>query len=376
MKVAQTNPLTFSVALLLVIGCSTAAPVVRAPEAQFLRASPIVERDPAIAEPTGSEVPKDIDGEEPNAEDAFLSDPFTDRAEDPGPTSASAGIARGDAKPRPSTPEGVIAEANAMALQDPEAAGFLNAVMTYTFQPGGIYKVLAAPDSLTDLVLEPGEELMGDPAAGDTLRWRLGVGTSQVAGVPQKHVYLKPTRAGLTTTLALNTNRRTYFLRLESLERDSMVAVQWSYPQSQTLAPVAAATVGGEPAPAPTPPTADVAALNFDYEIEVTEGRPAWKPVAVYDDGAKTYIRFDPSMLHGESPALYVIERDEMQIVNYRVKGDLYIADRIFRLAELRLGQDEQDIVRLRNRRRGRTSSPPPRASSSPASPRRPATPR
>jgi hypothetical protein len=29
-----------------------------------------------------------------------------------------------------------------------------------------------------DLVLEPGEELMGEPAEDDTLRWRLGVGTS------------------------------------------------------------------------------------------------------------------------------------------------------------------------------------------------------
>ena len=64
--------------------------------------------------------------------------------------------------------------------------------------------------------LEPGEEIMGEPAAGDTLRWRLGVGSSAVAGVPQKHVFIKPTRAGLRTNLTLNTNRRTYFLKLES----------------------------------------------------------------------------------------------------------------------------------------------------------------
>lgn len=77
---------------------------------------------------------------------------------------------------------------------------------------------------------------------------------------------------------------------------------------------------------------------------------PAWKPQAIFDDGQKTFIRFDPSMLHGESPSLFVIERGELQIVNYRVKQNLYVIDRLFRVAELRLGQDEQDILRIRRK--------------------------
>jgi type IV secretion system protein VirB9 len=147
-----------------------------------------------------------------------------------------------------------------------------------------------------------------------------------------------------------------------------MIAVQWNYPQNRdettSAVPVA------PPQPPATRPTADVASLNFNYAVEVVEGKPAWKPKAVYDDGAKTYIRFDSSMLHGESPALFVIERGEMQIVNYRVKGNLYIVDRLFRLAELRLGQDHQDIVRLRNRASGAGSAPA--RSPAPTSPRQP----
>ena len=104
--------------------------------------------------------------------------------------------------------------------------------------------------------------------------------------------------------------------------------------------------------------------------IEVAHGRPAWKPQAVYDNGQKTFIRFDATILHGESPVLFVMERGEMQLVNYRVKENLYVVDRLFEVAELRLGQDDQDVVRLRNRRvparpvasrqpsTGRTSSP------------------
>src|SRR5690606_9124498 len=138
-----------------------------------------------------------------------------------------------------------------------------------------------APNNVTDLVLEPGEELMGSPVAGDTVRWKLGVGPAAVNGVPQQHVFVKPTRPGLSTNLTLNTNRRTYFVKLESVEGDFMVAVQWTYPQRHSPAalgarPVAAATSDSAP-PAPV----DVTALNFGYAIEVVEGRPAWKPLAV-----------------------------------------------------------------------------------------------
>jgi type IV secretion system protein TrbG len=80
------------------------------------------------------------------------------------------------------------------------------------------------------------------------------------------------------------------------------------------------------------------------------------EPQAVYDNGQKTFIRFDPSILHGESPALFVMEPGEVQLVNCRVKQNLYIVDRLFEVAELRLGQYEQDIVRLRNCR----IQPPP----------------
>lgn len=333
------GPRWFSALALLTLGCSRGQnPTVKSPEAAFVRATPIVEHGaPSI-------------------------DPELGSASDPSLAASPEVVATNDAVPsaeRPSSeataplpstgairsPMAVIAKANAVASQGPEPDGFVNAVMTYTFMPGGIYQVYAAPENVTDLVLEPGEEIMGEPAAGDTLRWRLGVGASAVAGVPQTHVFIKPTRAGLSTNLTLNTNRRTYFMRLESLETTSMVAVQWSYPAADAPIPTSAspnATSGVV--------GADVSGLRFDYAIEVVDGEPTWKPEAVFDDGKKTYIRFPRAMLHGESPALFVIERGEPQLVNYRVKQNLYVVDRLFREAELRLGQQEQDVVRIRKK--------------------------
>jgi type IV secretory pathway VirB9-like protein len=50
-------------------------------------------------------------------------------------------------------------------------------------------------------------------------------------------------------------------------------------------------------------------------------------PQAVYDNGQKTFILFAPSILHGESPALLVMERGERQLVNYSVKQNLYVVE-------------------------------------------------
>ena len=47
-------------------------------------------------------------------------------------------------------------------------------------------------------------------------------------------------------------------------------------------------------------------------------------------------------------PPLWVIgPQGEGQLVNYRVRGNYMIVDRLFAAAELRLGGDQQQIVRI-----------------------------
>ena len=71
-------------------------------------------------------------------------------------------------------------------------------------------------------------------------------------------------------------------------------------------------------------------------------------PTQVFDDAHKTYIRFPAAMLDREAPALFVVSSSgDTQLVNYRVKNDTYIVDRLFDSAELRLGQQNQEIVRI-----------------------------
>lgn len=321
--------------------CAGSAPQPNTPET-FLRASPIVELGPPSVEPTSAS--QDELAEPPPGA------PPASGAESTRPSApAPVGLDPSLGKPRAAVPPGtVIARANDLASQAPEESGFVNAVMTYAYVPGGFYKVFSAPWYVTDIALEPGEELLGPVAGGDPTRWRLDVGTGAVGGVAQKHIFIKPLRAGLKTNLTLTTDRRVYLLDLQSLEDTFMVAVRWTYPQDDASAPIDSHSAP-EASAAPRSPT-ELSRLHFDYTIEVVSGKPPWTPRAVYDDGVHTYVRFDRRLLTGEAPALYVRERDQLQLVNYRVKDTLYVVDRLFEVAELRLGNDEQDVVRLRRK--------------------------
>jgi type IV secretion system protein TrbG len=85
--------------------------------------------------------------------------------------------------------------------------------------------------------------------------------------------------------------------------------------------------------------------LNFRYRIV---GDADFAPARVFDDGAKVYIQFPSSLPQGEAPPLFVQgSNGKPALVNYRVKGNTYIVDRLFAVAELRLGTKPQAVVKI-----------------------------
>ncbi len=248
-------------------------------------------------------------------------------------------------KPKPA-PLQLAADANHKAAQAPGASDYFNAIVQYAYEPGTLYQVYAQPMRITDIALEPGEKIIGEPASGDVVRWILALGKSMQSGVEQWHVYLKPTRPDLATNLAINTDRRSYLLELHSYEATFMAAIVWHYPEDELARLQAqAAELAGQQKTAS--PVVGVDALNFDYTIQVVKGKPVWTPVQVFDDGRRTFVRFPSAMVLREAPALFVLRDSETQLVNYRVKNDTYVIDRLIDAAELRVGQKEQEIVRI-----------------------------
>ncbi len=252
----------------------------------------------------------------------------------------------------------LASDANHKASAVPDKSDYFNAIVQYAYEPGTLYQVYAQPMRITDIALEPGEKILGAPASGDVVRWLLALGKSMEGGVEQWHVYLKPTRPELETNLAINTDRRSYLLELHSYADTYMAAIVWHYPEDELarLQAQASELTGQQKNAAPV---VGIDALNFGYTIQVVQGAPVWTPVQVFDDGRRTFVRFPSAMLLREAPALFVLRDSETQLVNYRVKNDTYVIDRLIDAAELRVGQKDQEIVRIV--RMGPAGAPPAR---------------
>ena len=236
-----------------------------------------------------------------------------------------------------------VQSATRSATVEPVATGFVNGAQVYPYSEGTIYQLYAAPGLVTDIALQPGENLIA-VASGDTARWVIGDTTSGSGEGKQTHVLVKPFSAGLLTNLVITTNRRAYHVRLISTSGTALSSMRWSYPQDELLALKRKAEAAQAAAPVAT--GLAIEQLHFNYSI--SGDRPAWRPVRAFDDGAKTYVEFPASLGTGEAPPLFVIGFEgTAELVNYRLIGRFYVVDRIFDAAELRLGLKKQQVVRI-----------------------------
>ncbi|MDA9451133.1 MULTISPECIES: P-type conjugative transfer protein TrbG [Bradyrhizobium] len=241
-----------------------------------------------------------------------------------------------------------VETANSAARVEPRKRGYFNAAQIYAYSPGALYQIYAAPGQITDIALEEGEQLTGSGpiAAGDTVRWVVGDTESGSGDTRRVHILVKPTRASIETNLVVNTDRRTYLIELRSRERPYMPSVAWYYPETVRERSRSAAL---------KPVLPDPAQRISRYAIEGDS--PPWRPLAAYDDGRKVYVEFPQGIVQGEMPPLFAIGPDgKTELVNYRAYGNVLIVDRLFAAAELRLGGEHQQKVRI-VRTDGRPSS-------------------
>ncbi len=236
-----------------------------------------------------------------------------------------------------------VSRANRDARVAPSREGYINAIQVWPYSDGALYQVYASPGRVTAINLQPGEELV-TVAAGDTVRWIVGDTTSGSGDELRTSVLIKPTRVDLKTNLVITTARRTYLVELSSTENAWMASVSWDYPKDRMLALQRRA--GAAQAAAPVDAGLALEQLRFRYAI--SGSNPPWKPLRAFDDGRKVYIQFPAGIAQGELPPLFVIGPEgDGQLVNYRFRSPYYIVDRLFGAAELRLGADKGDLVRI-----------------------------
>jgi type IV secretion system protein VirB9 len=210
-----------------------------------------------------------------------------------------------------------VEAANAAALQEPIAHGYVNAIQVYPYIEGALYRLYAAPEQVGDIALQAGENLIA-VSAGDTVRWVVGNTTSGNGDDTRVHILVKPYAPDLKTNMVITTDRRTYHLALESTEKTAMAALSWTYPEDQLITLKAQ----NERAEVAAPVAAGLALEDLRFRYAITGDNPPWRPVRAFDDGSKVYVEFPGRIDQGEAPPLFVVgPSGDNELVNYRVAG-------------------------------------------------------
>ena len=204
--------------------------------------------------------------------------------------------------------------------------------------------IIVTPYKVADLQLQPGE-VINSMVLGDNARWFAEIVFSGNGTISTSHVVFKALDSGLTTTAVITTDRRVYHINLKSDRSKHMLYTGFIYPQDHIAVTKAAQEKEiKEKQKRRTAEGFDIAELNFDYEIS---GNAGWKPLQVFDNGVKTYIKL-PKLQ--EMPMFMVKTTAGKGLVNYRVKNNCFIVDRIFDQAYLivGVGKDKEELTLTR----------------------------
>ena len=200
----------------------------------------------------------------------------------------------------------------------------------------GMPVVVCAPLRVCIIELEHGEHIVAAPHIGDAVRWDVSLESSGSGDQDTPLIILKPRDVGLDTSLFIPTDRRSYYIRLLAKQGAYTPMVAFEYPEDDEAKMQKAILRQEQQRQAEVSPvTAPVDAIFYDYEIK---GNSSFRPLRVMDDGAKTYIEMSPENAHRDLPTLVIEGPGGNELVNYRVKDNYYIVDRLFDKGALLLG--------------------------------------
>lgn len=223
-------------------------------------------------------------------------------------------------------------------------------LVQFVYDADNTYLVLAKPKAVTHIQFAP-DEVIQSIAAGDTANWELTPTKNR------KNIFVKPKFDDQETSMTVLTDQRTYqfVLRATGDGKKWYQRVNWLYGTDLVV------TMEGDPSPASEqgvkPGGAESAlrtdsvnaiegikpeALRFGYEIS---GDAPFRPLVVFDDGRFTYFKLRTNVQ--ELPALFaVIDGTEYSLVNFEVKGEYLVAQRLLLNAVLKLGRAEVKVVK------------------------------
>lgn len=175
-------------------------------------------------------------------------------------------------------------------------------------------------------------------ALGDSVAWK--VEPNHKGNI----IFVKPVEKNATSNLNIVTSKRIYafFLRSNfSPVGQQIFKVRFRYPEDEVDASLL--SQAKERAKFPNQAGFHVANANSDYGYK---GSSVNRPTAVFDDGVKTFFRFETD---AQIPAIFSVggERNE-SLANFRREGAYVVVDKVNFQWTLRNGQESTCVFNLR----------------------------
>lgn len=198
------------------------------------------------------------------------------------------------------------------------------------FQVTGTY-------GLVTTILFGADEEITQVVAGDTVSWQI------LTSADRRSLTLKPMEKDAATNLSVVTTKRTYSFDLRVNDSKAMQSqtfkLKFTYPEDAGLKGTAELWKQAQDAERnPNIKNIRRDKVNYDYGFK---GNDAAKPVWVFDDGLKTFMKFS-----GDIPAIFIVDAKRREsLVNYRREADYIVIDKVSRQWSLRYGTEEETCL-------------------------------
>lgn len=212
-------------------------------------------------------------------------------------------------------------------------------LVTFRYTDDRSFLIRALAGAQVNIEVPEGERVQGFYLS-DTDGWEF-----HVTG-DDRRILLKPLVEGRVNTGTLITNERSYELTIASvpLGETWFQRVRWEIPNTHQVTGhywrgARAAGAAGS-LESDGRPQLDPGSLNFGYRVK---GRGDFVPAAVFDDGTRTWLRFDGVQ---DLPAIFAKHGRELEVVDYSVQGQYVVVPMIAPEFVLRLRRQEVTVER------------------------------
>ncbi|ACI59588.1 Conjugal transfer protein TrbG/VirB9/CagX (plasmid) [Rhizobium leguminosarum bv. trifolii WSM2304] len=190
---------------------------------------------------------------------------------------------------------------------------------------------------LVTTILFGTDEEITQVVAGDTVSWQI------LTSADRRSLTLKPMEKDAATNLSVVTTKRTYSFDLRVNDSKAMqnqtFKLTFTYPEDAGLKGTAELWKQAQDAERnPNIKNIRRDKVNYDYGFK---GNDAAKPLWVFDDGVKTFMKFT-----GDIPAIFIVDPKRREsLVNYRREADYIVIDKVSRQWSLRYGTEEETCL-------------------------------